>query len=275
MSLTIQQCLVNFKSLIENAILTGGKKGITSAIRSSTPILNIHEAVKWEFVQKGVAAVRIFPPLDARKPELKLAGSLKQKHQDVCIIPARLSPKEEVMTDGLLKGVKDAYGKTFTERTISINVRSQMSSLQKNFDTLFERTFSEAQNLHERCPKMCLGEVYMIAVPEYDDRQFDANNIVLKKPRRQVVEQYIRSFLSINNRHDTKKHFYQYERVCLLIVDFTQNPPKLYTSDQELKDAGLLAEDSDMSIASLNWDSFAASLLAKWEERFGKSGKAG
>lgn len=81
---------------------------------------------------------------------------------------------------------------------------------------------------------------------------------------------YIRSFLSINNRQDTSKHFYQYERVCLLIVDFSQDTPKIYNSDEELKSAGLLAQDSDLSIVSLNWDSFAASLLATWQERFGE-----
>lgn len=201
---------------------------------------------------------------------MKLAGALKQKNQDVCIQPIGLAPSEEVLKDGLLKGIKDAYGEAYTEKTISINVRSQISSLQKNFDTMFERTFSEAQNLHERCPKMCLGEVYMIAVPEYDDRYFDDNKTILKTPRKEVVERYIRSFLSINKRQDTERYFYQYERVCLLIVDFSQNPPRLYQSDRELKDAGLLSEDSETSIASLTWDSFAPALLTTWQERFGE-----
>lgn len=269
MSLSIQQALINFKSLIEDAIVTGGKKGITSAIRSSSPILNLHEAVKSEFVKNGVETERIFPPIGTRKPEMKLAGLLKQKNQDVCIVPKSIEQRDETLTDGLLKGIRDVYGADFTEKTIAINIRSQISSLQKNFDTLFERTFSEAQNLHERCPKMCLGELYMIAVPEYDDRYFDDKSIIFKRPRREIVEQYIRSFLSINNRQDTSKHFYQYERVCLLIVNFCQDTPKIYNSDEELKSAGLLAEDSDLSIISLNWDSFASFLLATWNERFG------
>ena len=44
-----------------------------------------------------------------------------------------------------------------------------MSSLAKNSDTLFERTFAEAQNLHMRYPDIVLGEVYLIPVHEYDD----------------------------------------------------------------------------------------------------------
>lgn len=270
MSLTIQQALINFKSLIENAILAEGRKGITSAIRSSIPILNLHEAVKYEFVKIGISPERIFPPLGARNPELKLAGSLKQKYQDICIKPELLAPQEAILTEGLLKGVVDEFGEDFTEKIISINIRSQISSLQKNFDTLFERTFSESQNLHERCPKMCLGEVYMIAIPEYDDRYFEQKTISFKKPRREVVEQYIRSFLSINERQAPQRNFYQYERVCLLIVNFSQGLPVIYDSDQSLIDAGLLAADSDLSIATLTWNSFAESLMSKWKERFEK-----
>ncbi len=73
--------------------------------------------------------------------------------------------------EGLLDDVIDEFGEKFTTETIAINIRSQISSIQKNFDTLYERTTSEAINLHDRCPKMCLGEVYMIAVPEYDDKE--------------------------------------------------------------------------------------------------------
>src|SRR5258706_414058 len=77
----------------------------------------------------------------------------------------------EFLKESLIKDVVDEYGEKFTEATIVINIRSQISSIQKNFDTLYERTTSEAINLHDRCPKMCLGEVYMIAVPEYDDKE--------------------------------------------------------------------------------------------------------
>jgi len=111
---------------------------------------------------------RINPPIDNTKPELKLAGFIKQKYQDVCVSPRGIAPEKELLTEGVLLEETDLYGKSYTEKTISINIRSQMSSLAKNFDTLYERTIAEAQNLHERCPKMVLGEVYMIPVYEYD-----------------------------------------------------------------------------------------------------------
>jgi hypothetical protein len=268
MSLTIQQAIINFKTLIEAAIIARGQAGFTSSIRSSAPILNIHEAVKQEFIRNRIASTRLRPPLTARVPELKLAGELKQKNQDVCVLPDALTPIPEVLIGGLLDGTKDPFGKIYTEKTIAINIRSQISSLAKNFDTLFERTFSEALNLHERCPLMCLGEVYMIAVPEYDQTQFAHNRIAFKRMDPRTVEYYIKSFNAINNRSITSKDFYQYEKVCLLVVDFSQNPPKLYDTDADLKRDGLLPATSAVSIAPLTWNSFVSSLLTTYNLRF-------
>ncbi len=146
-------------------------------IRSSRPFNNIHEAVKADLIRKGISADRIHPPLGETKPELKLAGFTKQKHQDVCVSPEGYVPEEEKTTEGILREATDYYGKDYTERTISINVRSQMSSLAKNFDTLYERTIAEAQNLHVRCPKMVLGEVYMIPEKEYDASVMNDNAV--------------------------------------------------------------------------------------------------
>ena len=65
----------------------------------------------------------------------------------------------------------DPYGEEYSKNTLVINVRSQMSSLAKNSDTLFERTFAEAMNLHMQYPDIVLGEVYLIPINEYDDEE--------------------------------------------------------------------------------------------------------
>ena len=166
--ISIQEAVDNFKKLIEDSIREGGIYAKEAMIRSSKPINQIHEAVKSSLISAGIERIRIFPPLGASSPELKLAGFIKQKYQDVCIAPKGFVPKTEILQDGLLLEEKDHYGKAYTERVLAINVRSQISSLAKNFDTLYERTIAEAQNLHVRCPKMVLGEVYMIAVKEYN-----------------------------------------------------------------------------------------------------------
>ena len=264
----IQKAIDNFKELIETSIIEKGAPGKEAMIRSSRPILNIHEAVKIELIEAGVNEELIFPPLNYRAPELKLAGSRKQKNQDVCIV-SNLDKAEEILEEGLLQDVVDEYGEKFTERTISINVRSQISSIQKNFDTLYERTTSEAINLHDRCPKMVLGEVYMIAVPEYDDKKVKDNRIAFKNPNQATVLKYIKSFQAINNRKGTEKNFYKYEKVCLLIVDFSQTPAKIYNTNDELKEAGLIPDDSKIDISELSWNNFVPDLLSVYKERFG------
>lgn len=267
--ITIQQAVNNFQTLINNSIIEGGVKGKEAMIRSSKPILNLHEVVKSELINAGIDKDLIFPPINKRAPELKLAGSRKQKDQDVCVV-SNHEKAEEILQEGLLQDVVDEYGEKFTERTISINVRSQISSIQKNFDTLYERTTSEAINLHDRCPKMVLGELYMIAVPEYDDTEVKSNKIVFKKLNQSTVLKYIKSFQAINNRKGTEKNFYQYEKVCLLIVDFSKKPPKIYNSSEELKEDGLIPEDSIIEFSELSWARFIPDLLKIYAERFGK-----
>ncbi len=240
-------------------------------IRSSRPINNIHDAVKSSLIAAGISHKRIHPTLGATSPELKLAGFLKHKHQDVCVSPDGHVPVNEILQDGLLMEAADFYGRAYTERVLAINIRSQLSSLAKNFDTLYERTIAEAQNLHVRCPRMVLGEVYMIAVKEYNPIAMK-NKQVSFIDRVGAVEKYIRSFQAINGRKDFTKEDYKYERVCLLIVDFAKSPAKIYHTDEELIADGLMPADSRASINELNWQSFAPSILKTYSERFDISG---
>lgn len=267
--ITIEEAVANFKKLIESSIIIGGNKGKTAMIRSSRPILNIHDAVKSELIFQGVNENLIFPKIRERSPELKLAGSLKQKDQDICVTPNHLEPKIEFLERGLLKGTKDEYGKEFTEKTLTINVRSQISSIQKNFDTLYERTIYEAQNLHERCPDMVLGEVYLLAVPEYESDNFEKKQCVFKDVNKSLVEKYIKSFQAITNRKGSLDYSYIYESTCLLIVDFRKESPKIYNSTDELKSEGLLPSDSKIVYEGLEWNSFIPKILKIYKERFG------
>ncbi len=219
--ITIQKAVDGFKELIETAITEGGVEGKQAIIRSCRPINFIHEAVKADLIRKGISPNNIHPPLGETTPELKLAGFLKQKKQDVCASAEFHFRKSEIMTEGVLKDKIDDYGKDFTERTISINIRSQISSLAKNFDTLYERTIVEAYNLHVRCPKMVLGEVYMIPVKEYDTSAMK-NNIVRCSDDSVPLEKYIRSFQAINRRgglHPLVQHF-----LFMLLIAYYHTP---------------------------------------------------
>lgn len=264
----IDEQLLEFKRLIEEAIVSGGSSGKESAIRSSVLINLIHDAVKYELIENGVCPDNIFPNLHMAKPELKLAGFLKQKDQDVCVIPSGISKEPTPITWGPLafENKLDPYGYEFTTNTLIINVRSQMSSLAKNSDTLFERTFAEAQNLHMRYPNAVLGEVYLIPVHEYDDRLV-ANHQVGFKSHQTNIEKYISFFNSINNRK-TDGCDYAYERCALLIVDFSKDQPHLFKNSSELKKAGYISESFKIEYAALNFQNFAKDILNVYKNRY-------
>ena len=187
--------LHNFKGIIENSIITGGTRGKESIIRSSGLINLIHDAVKHDFIQAGINPNNIYPPFGSTRPELKMAGFLKQKNQDICIVPSMIEREQTTIDWGPLayESKSDPYGFEYSESTLVINVRSQMSSIAKNSDTLFERTFAEAQNLHMRYPNIVLGEVYLIPVHEYDDNLVKQNRVAFRQ-RQTNIEKYIYSY---------------------------------------------------------------------------------
>lgn len=271
--LTLQEAVNSIKEIIEEAITTGGETAKNNLIRSQTPINLLHNAIKAELIHQSVNKERINPPYGQTSPELCLAGYFKTKNQDVCVLPNDRQKKMELLTfEGILNGKLDSYGNDLTEAILSINVRSQLSSAAKNFDTLYERTFAEALNLHLRCPKMVLGEFYMIPVFEYDDKACRENRVGFK-PNNNIsnhIEKYALSFNAINNRSTITGQEFKYERVCLLIVDFNNDTPIIYNTNEELKEAGLLPQNTTANINNMNFPTFITSLLATYKSRFGE-----
>ena len=264
----MEEKLVLFKQTIEKAIIAGGAKGKTSAIRSSILINFIHDAVKYELVQSGIDENNIFPRLGRTKPEIKLAGLLKQKRQDICVLPRDIKKSPTVINWGPLsfENKRDPYGFDFSTRTLAINVRSQMSSLGKNSDTLFERTFAEAQNLHQRYHDIVLGEVYLIPTHEYDDKHVKSHKVGFKD-RRVNIEKYISFFNAINNRKSGGDN-YAYERCALLVVDFRRDVPKLYNNSEELKRDNLISNDFNIEYETLAFNNFADDIIKIYSSRY-------
>lgn len=264
----IDDQLKDFKLLIENSIITGGAKGKESMIRSSAPINLIHNAVKHDFILNGIKKENIFPPYQQSKPELKLAGYLKQKDQDVCITPSNIKRVPTTITWGPLafEQKQDSFGYDYSRNTLVVNVRSQMSSIAKNSDTLFERTFAEALNLHMRYSDIVLGEVYLIPTHEYDDDLVKQKKIGFK-PEHIDIERYISFFNSINNRNLNGPD-YAYERCALLIVDFNRTQPHLYKNSAELKKDNLISNSFQIEYADINYQNFTRDILAVYAQRF-------
>jgi len=270
--ITLQDAVNEIKTSIENAIIHNGTEGKNNLIRSQKPIKLLHEVVKSELISNKIKPSLIFPKLGDSHGELSLSGFFKKKDQDISLMPNGIKPHSEKLNfEGILYGKTDKFGKNLTERTLTINVRSQLSSSAKNFDTLYERTFAEALNLHLRCPQMVLGEFYMIAVNEYDSDS--ANNKIVKfKDITSIdkhIEKYLLSFSAINGRNDILKDHYKYERVCLLIVDFSKKIPKIYNTDEELKEDNLLPAGTLATIKNLSFPNFINDLLEIYSTRFG------
>lgn len=264
----IDDQLQKFKQLIEESIIKGGSKGKEAIIRSSSLINLIHDAVKHEFIASGINPLNVYPKFLHSKPELKIAGYLKQKDQDVCIVPSNIDKIPTIIDWGPLafENKMDLFGFDYSSNTIIVNIRSQMSSLAKNTDTLFERTFAEALNLHMRYPKIVLGEVYLIPVHEYDD-ELVKKKIVGFKRKQTNLEKYISFFSSINNRKDESTN-YAYERCALLIVDFNRKQPYLFKNSLELKEVGYISQKFDIEYADLNFQNFVSDILNVYSARF-------
>ena len=271
--ISLEQGLKKIKTLIERAIIQDGERGKKSVINSSQTINILHEVVKTALVKHGVNPKLINPPMGKSNPEVKLAGFLKFKKQDICVFPNnRVGVKERLDFKGLHTGMEDPYGELFTEHVLTINLRSQLSSMAKNIDTMYERTFAEPINLHRRLPKMVLGEVYLIALREIDSNEVKARNVTYREvteKSKQALERYINGFSALNMRYSQRDDDFKYERVALIIADFAREPVKIYNSNKELLKDDLLPMASTASMKDLSFDGFVEHLLKIYEKRFG------
>lgn len=276
--MNIYECLKTIKHDIEECIVTGkngdkpfdnGLLAKESFIRSSKLIGLLHETIKYNLIEHGVYPGNIYPPYGFSNPEIKLAGFLKQKDQDITVIPRNIEPKETEITWGPLshEGLFDNYGLEYTRRSLVINVRSQLSSLAKNADTLFERTFAEAMNLHLIYNDIVLGDAYLIPVYEYEQSAAKKNKIKFSNHRTNL-EKYISFFSSISGRKDSNKEEYKYERCALIIADFSQDVPVLYSTTKQLKDANLISQDFDLELADISYPNMIDDLLDTYSKRF-------
>ena len=203
--------LQEMKSIYENAIRNGE---YTSLIRSKRLINLLHEYVIEELKK------RVEPSWVVT--DKKVYGFPKTKEQDIIIQPPQ-------------NGRNVSVGPI-----LAVNVRSQLSSIEKNYDTLFERIFAEALNLHNRFPYMVLGYLYLLPKVGYNPDAAKENRVELSE--RYNLEKYILSFLSIASRTSPNDVPWKYERVCLLVIDFEKSPPEVMDDMRIFVNEGLVSE---------------------------------
>lgn len=276
----IQQIKETINSTVGSAIFTktngtiikksNGLEAREALIRSGQLIEKIHEVVKISLNKKlkeeGFSDFSIHPPIGSSSPEIDVWGFLKKKKQDVVVLFEK--EKEDEIEEGPLKGTKDLLGKNATKYSIVIGIRSQLSSVGKNTDTLMERAFAETFNLRLRHPYLVMGEVYMLIVKEYDEQAMKENRIEFKD-KYSKVEKYISIFnaMSGRNNYDQLLDNYKYENSALVLVDFSQEQAKVYESLEELKDDGIVSQDFNEDYSLLAPQNFVNNLIKAYKKR--------
>lgn len=212
----------------ETAIQNGN---YTNLIRSKRLINILHEFI--------IGELRNLVNEDWIITGKKVYGFPKKKEQDILVQPPQ-----------------DANQDVTVGPILAINIRSQLSSIEKNYDTLFERVFAEALNLHNRFPYIVLGYLYLLPLLGYDPEFAKRRQVHLGE--RYNVEKYMLSFLSISGRQNPDDVPWKYEKVCLLIVDFSKNPPEIIDKMNRFVEESLISERfADMySFNELSIDGF-------------------
>ena len=253
----------------ENGEVTEGVDSELSFKRSGKLINHIHELVKEDLIEYGIDKELIYPKVGETSPELQLAGYFKKKRQDVCVKPRDIKEKKTEINWGPILNQKkvtknkiDIYGEELTRKTLTINIRSQLSGIKKNKDTLFERTIAESINLHKRHRKMVLGEVYMVATHEYVKENGEIKKSVPN------LEEYISFFTEINGRIDENDEEYKYERVALIIVDIHEDEVKIYTTTKQLIDDGLVSREFELELEDISFKNFSKDIINIYADRF-------
>ncbi|HGH0852405.1 TPA: hypothetical protein ACJHH9_002358 [Staphylococcus pseudintermedius] len=243
-----------------------GQEAQSSLIRSQILINQIHEFVKRELIYYGINENDIFPPLGSSKPEIKINGYFKSKNQDVSVVPSLIENKKELITWGTdtHSNKYSLYGREKEEKILMINIRSQMSSVNKNIDTLFERMIAEGLNLHMQYPTAVTGELYMIPVYEFLDKGMRENKVSYSKKQTNIAK-FIEFFSYLNNYRAHKEMKYKYNKCGLIIVDFQKETPKIYTNTDELKQDNLVPKDFSYELDDLSPVKFVYNLLSEYQ----------
>ena len=276
----LQTAVEKMKSELEDAVRTSsykgksyenGQKAKEALIRSQNLIMNIHEVVKADLDQelkKFTEKFTIHPPLNRTDPELAMSGFIKSKKQDIVVLFGNEEKKPEVIKEGPLAGAINSIGKKRSENAVVIGVRSQLSSVAKNFDTLMERAMAETLNLRLRLPQLVMGEVYLLPIVEYDDQAMKENDIAWKNSPI-PIEKFINTFLGISDRAIGKddKENYKYDRTALILVDFRQSPPKIFLTLEELKGRGCIPNDFEANFDRLSPKNFVADIVYSHRQR--------
>ena len=114
-------------------------------------------------------------------------------------------------------GIFDEHG----DPRLIVDVRSQMSSLGKNFNNYIRMKASEVESIHERYPQCAVGLIYI----------HPTDNLKTNHPINPIGSfNYVnaaRQLASLAGRTSTTQAASIYEHVAYCVIDFNSIPPQL------------------------------------------------
>ena len=259
----LEKAAIEIKNRAKKAITTEGYTGFMSSKKGSKLILPMHEAIKEDFVKLGIMEEQIYPKLGEHKGEMLVYGNQLSRRMDISIIPKYINLKEEIMdiTDNKNKRKIDKYGKTVTENTLFVDIKSQFCSVGKNRKTLLTNFMGINADIKQRCPKAIIGNLTILPIYEFDTEAMKENKMkFLDKPIN--VEKALIEYNNLQNTSSNSNGITTFNKVALVLVDFSQKIPYIFTSHQELVEHGLVSSDFNMkySYDNIKYTNFHESL---------------
>jgi hypothetical protein len=211
-------------------------------IRSEELIGRIHEYIIDQLEENGINSSNIYE-------DNRVYGHPKTKSQDILV--------HDYDNSGPVVGPR-----------MAINVRSQLSSIEKNFDTIYERIYAESLNLHNRFPYLPLGYFFLLPKCGYDSEAKKENKV--KRNERYDAEKFISSYFDISGREEPEDPKWKYEALCLLVVDFDEDPPVIMDDISKFEEEGLVSpEFADLYGSEvISVENFFEKLLSDYKIRY-------
>ena len=193
----LQEVFADMKTLFE--------ENPDKAIKSQAFIRKLHDYCIYELKRQGL------------KTEISKRGIGKTHKNKITI-------KDELMVYGSHKPKNVDVGIVHDEAgpLISISIRSQMSSIMKNFPNYYEGHIGDCISTHDKYPALVYGLIYLL--PKKIFRKDKEGNTRKENYKLQDIEN---KFEKIANRKDEYDVKHKYEHIALLIVDFEKNPPEI------------------------------------------------
>lgn len=194
-------------------------------IRTSDLIDRIHRYLTGELEDRGIDSSSIYMDRD-------LYGYPKSKSQDII--------------------VHNEDSNMITGPEMSINVRSQLSSIGKNMDTIQERIIAESTSIHGRFPRLPTGYVFMLPKRGYDSDAKSDN--VVERTEEYNLQKAIEIFSSIAGRDSVGVGDQNYDAIWLILFDTDNNPPDIITDIRTLEDEDIVTEQFAEMYESADYD---------------------